>query len=90
MKYLRAAMIFSDSNFGEFESFYLYDCEYSITDFYRRISKEKMLNYLKSGDYERVFESYVQISDDEFEEFNRRVNAASKIQYLKILAKNAE
>lgn len=28
--------------------------------------------------------------DDEFDEFNRQVNAASKIQYLKILTKNAK
>ncbi len=83
-------MIVSDYDFGEFKSFNVYECDYSIEDFYKRISKEKMLQYLKAGNYIKVYESYVKIADDEFDEFNRQVNAASKIQYLKILAKNAK
>lgn len=89
MKYIRIDYNDDDRPLSEI----IYECIPQVRFYFREISKEAALSFIRDDSdnaYYEIYSCYIKVEDDEFDEFKRQVQVAVKMRHLNKLAKNAE
>lgn len=87
MKYIRIDYNDDDRPFSEM----IYECIPQIQFYFREISKEAALSFIKDdrdNAYYEIYSCYIKIEDNELDEFKKQVQAAIKVRHLNNLIKN--